>query len=421
MHDIWKVFRYLKFYPWNLTANILFNMLALWMFGYILENFWGTRRFLCFYLICGLGAGLAGCMSGKKTDGNGPYDMGRIGGNARMHLSFFPYELQLQHTFTVASYSRTTTPDVQVEIEYDGYVGYGEASMPPYLGHTVESVCAFLQKVNLEQFSDPFQMEDILTYVDGLSEGDAPAKAAIDIALHDLVGKLIGQPWWRLWGLDAAKAPSTTFTIGIDTPEVVREKTIECADRFNILKVKVGLDSDEEMIRTIRSVTDLPLAVDANQGWQDRQKALDEIFWLKEQGVVMVEQPMAVDRIDDIAWITEHSPLPIFADESIQRLRDIPSIKGAFTGINIKLMKCTGMREAWKMLNYARAEGMRVMIGCMTETSCACTAAAHLSPAVDFADLDGNLLISNDRFTGMTVRDGRMVLPDRPGLGLIKL
>jgi len=175
------------------------------------------------------------------------------------------------------------------------------------------------------------------------------------------------------------------------------------------------------MINTIRSVTDLPLAVDANQGWKDRQKALDEIFWLKEQGVVMVEQPMAVDRLDDIAWITERSPLPIFADESIQRLRDIPGIKGAFAGINIKLMKCTGMREAWKMLNYARAEGMRVMIGCMTETSCACTAAAQLSPAVDFADLDGNLLISNDRFTGMTVRDGRMVLPDRPGLGLIKL
>ncbi|MBR6212189.1 MAG: dipeptide epimerase [Bacteroidales bacterium] len=379
------------------------------------------RDFIKTAALAGLGAGLAGCMPKQGNEGKGPYDMGRVGGNARMHLSFFPYELQLQHTFTVASYSRTTTPDVQVEIEYDGYVGYGEASMPPYLGHTVESVCAFLKKVNLEQFSDPFQLEDILAYVDGLSEGDAPAKAAVDIALHDLVGKLIGQPWWRLWGLDAAKAPSTTFTIGIDTPEIVREKTLECADRFNILKVKVGLDSDEEMIRTIRTVTNLPLAVDANQGWTDRQKALDEIFWLKEQGVVMVEQPMAIDRLDDIAWITEHSPLPIFADESIQRLRDIPAIKGAFNGINIKLMKCTGMREAWKMLNYGRAEGMRVMIGCMTETSCACTAAAQLSPAVDFADLDGNLLISNDRFEGMTVRDGRMVLPDRPGLGLIKL
>ncbi|MBR5073011.1 MAG: dipeptide epimerase [Bacteroidales bacterium] len=389
------------------------------------------RDFIKTTALAGLGAGLAGCMPRGKAEegsfatprtGKGEREMTRKkGSTARMHLSFFPYELQLQHTFTVASYSRTTTPDVQVEIEYDGYVGYGEASMPPYLGHTVESVCAFLQKVNLEQFSDPFQMEDILAYVDGLSEGDAPAKAAIDIALHDLVGKLIGQPWWRLWGLDAAKAPSTTFTIGIDTPEVVREKTLECADRFNILKVKVGLDSDEEMISTIRSVTDLPLAVDANQGWKDRQKALDEIFWLKEQGVVMVEQPMAVDRLDDIAWITERSPLPIFADESIQRLRDIPAIRGAFTGINIKLMKCTGMREAWKILNYARAEGMRVMIGCMTETSCACTAAAQLSPAVDFADLDGNLLISNDRFEGMTVRGGRMILPDRPGLGLIKL
>ena len=360
--------------------------------------------------------GIAGGASGRDT--GHPYDMSRIGGQARMKLRFRPYELQLQHTFTVASYSRTTTPDVQVEIEYDGYIGYGEASMPPYLGHTVESVCAFLSKVNLEQFADPFQMEDILTYVDGLSEGDAPAKAAVDIALHDLVGKLIGQPWWRLWGLDAAKAPSTTFTIGIDTPEVVREKTLECADRFNILKVKVGLDSDEQMIRTIREVTRLPLAVDANQGWTDRQRALDEIFWLKEQGVVMVEQPMAADRLDDIAWITERSPLPIFADESIQRLRDIPRVMGAFTGINIKLMKCTGMREAWKMLNYARAEGLRVMVGCMTETSCACTAAAHLSPAVDFADLDGNLLISNDRFSGVLVRDGRLVLPDRPGLGL---
>ena len=392
------------------------------------------REFIRTAALAGLGAGLAGCTggTGSSASSNGstedsgkgaasPYDMRRIGGKARMHLTYFPYELQLQHTFTVASYSRTTTPDVQVEIEYDGYTGYGEASMPPYLGHTVESVCAFLQKVNLEQFSDPFQLEDILTYVDSLSEGDAPAKAAIDIALHDLVGKLIGQPWWRLWGLNAAKAPSTTFTIGIDTPEVVREKTLECADRFNILKVKVGLDSDEQMIRTIRSVTGLPLAVDANQGWKDRQKALDEIFWLKEQGVVMVEQPMAIDRLDDIAWITERSPLPIFADESIQRLRDIPAIKGAFTGINIKLMKCTGMREAWKMLNYARAEGLRVMIGCMTETSCACTAAAQLSPAVDFADLDGNLLISNDRFEGMTVQGGRMILPDRPGLGLIKL
>lgn len=345
----------------------------------------------------------------------------RVGGKARMKLSWAPYELQLRHTFTVATYSRTTTPDVQVRIDYDGFTGYGEASMPPYLGQTVESVCAFLEKVDLGRFSDPFQLEDILSYVDSLSPGDTAAKAAVDIALHDLVGKLLGQPWYRLWGLDPAKAPDTTFTIGIDTADVVREKTRECADKFNILKVKVGLENDEEMIRTIREVTDLPLAVDANQGWKDREKALDEIFWLAEQGVVMVEQPMAKERLDDNAWITERSPLPIFADESIQRLSDIPAIKGAYTGINIKLMKCTGMREAWKMLTYARAEGMRVMVGCMTETSCAVSAAAQLSPAVDFADLDGNLLISNDRFAGVTVEGGRLVLPDRPGIGLLPL
>ena len=293
--------------------------------------------------------------------------------------------------------------------------------MPPYLGQTVESVCAFLQKVDLSQYADPFQLEDILAYVDSLSPGDSAAKAAVDIALHDLVGQLLGQPWWRLWGLDAAKAPDTTFTIGIDTPEVVREKTRECADRFNILKVKVGLDNDYEMIRTIREITQLPIAVDANQGWKDRQQALDEIFWLQEHGVVMVEQPMPKERLDDNAWITERSPLPIFADEAIQRLADIPSIKGAYTGINIKLMKCTGMREAWKMASYARAEGMRVMVGCMTETSCAVTAAAHLSPLADFADLDGNLLITNDRFRGMTVNQGRITLPDAPGLGLVRL
>ena len=345
----------------------------------------------------------------------------KVGGEARMKMTFFPYELKLQHVFTVASYSRTTTPDVQLQIEYDGFVGYGEASMPPYLGQSVESVTAFLNKVDLSRFKDPFQMEDILEYVDSLSPGDGAAKAAIDIALHDLVGKLLGVPWFRLWGLNPDKCPNTTFTIGIDTADVVREKTRECADKFKILKVKVGLENDEEMIRTIREVTDLPLAVDANQGWTDKYKALDEICWLKEMGIVMVEQPMPKEMIDDVAWIRERSPLPIYADEAIQRLSDIPAIKGAYDGINIKLMKCTGMREAMKMATYARAEGMRVMLGCMTETSCATTAAAHLSPLCDFADLDGNLLISNDRFEGMTVVDGKITLPDRPGLGLIKL
>lgn len=367
----------------------------------------------------GLGTGLMSGCYGSGTPER--FNFNRLGTGGGLKLSFYPYELQLRHTFTVSSYSRKTTPGVQVCIEYEGVTGYGEASMPPYLGQSVETVTAFLSKVNLEQFKDPFQMETILAYIDSLSPGDGAAKAAIDIALHDLTGKLIGLPWWRIWGLDAAKAPDTTFTIGIDTPEVVREKTRECADKFNILKVKVGLDNDKEMISTIREITDLPLAVDANQGWKDKEKALDEIFWLYENGVVMVEQPMAKERMDDNAWITERSPIPVFADEAIQRLADIPSIKGAYHGINIKLMKCTGMREAWKMVNYARAEGMKVMVGCMTETSCAVSAAAQLSPAVDFADLDGNLLITNDLYKGMEVVNGRVTLSDLPGIGVQKL
>lgn len=338
--------------------------------------------------------------------------------DGRMHLRFFPYELKLRHTFTVATYSRTTTPDVQVEISYEGLTGYGEASMPQYLGQTVESVSKFLAKVDLSQFPDPCQLDDILSYVDSLSPGDTAAKAAIDIALHDLVGKIIGAPWYKMWGLNATKAPSTTFTIGIDTPEMVRQKTEECAAKFNILKVKLGRNNDKELIETIRSVTDLPIAVDVNQGWHDKQKALDMIKWLHEKGIVMVEQPMPKEQLSDIAWLTAHSPLPIFADEAIQRLKDIPAIEDAYTGINIKLMKCTGMREAWKMVNYARARHLKVMVGCMTETSCAVSAAAQLAPAVDFADLDGNLLISNDRFEGMQVVKGKITLHDRPGIGL---
>ena len=360
---------------------------------------------------------ISGCADKKPA----VFNFNRLGSGSGLKLSFEPYELQLRHTFTVSSYSRKTTPGVQVRLEYEGYTGYGEASMPPYLGQSVETVTSFLKSTDLSQFNDPLRIESILDYVDSLSDGDGAAKAAIDIALHDLVGKLIGLPWWRIWGLDKETTPDTTFTIGIDTPEIIRQKTRECADKFNILKVKVGLDTDKEIISTIREITDLPLAVDANQGWKDREKALDEIFWLKENGVVMVEQPMAKERLDDNAWITERSPLPIFADEAIQRLADIPAIKGAYTGINIKLMKCTGMREAWKMLNYARTEGMKAMIGCMTETSCAVSAAAQLAPAVDFADLDGNLLITNDLYKGMEVIDGKITLNDLPGIGLTPL
>jgi len=342
--------------------------------------------------------------------------IGATGG--KMKLTFAPYELQLRHVFTIANSSRTTTQAILTRIEYEGITGYGEASMPPYLGETTASVTEFLKKVDLSKFSSPFELEDILLYIDKITENNTAAKASIDIALHDLVGKLCGQPWHRIWGLDKNKAPSTTFTIGIDTREVVIQKTKEDAPKYNILKVKLGRDNDKEMIEAIRTVTDKPLAIDANQGWKDKHYALDMINWLKEKGIVMIEQPMSKHKLDDIAWITERSPLPVYADESLQRLSDIPRLKGAFTGINIKLMKCTGMREAWKMRNFARALGMQVMIGCMTETSCAISAAAQLSSGLDFADLDGALLIGNDCFEGAKLESGKIIASDRSGIGV---
>ena len=190
------------------------------------------------FIKTGLVGAAAVSLAGSCAPRSQRFNINKISNAGGIRLSFEPYELQLRHVFTVSSYSRKTTPGVQVRLDYEGYTGYGEASMPPYLGQSVESVSAFLSMVDLSQFNDPFQLDTILAYVDSLSPGDGAAKAAIDIALHDLVGKLMGLPWWRIWGLDASKAPSTTFTIGIDTPDVVRQKTRECADRFNILKVK---------------------------------------------------------------------------------------------------------------------------------------------------------------------------------------
>lgn len=364
------------------------------------------------------GALLAGCTSGvaDRTIKNG-YSLKKGGGTLK--LTYRPYELQLKHVFTVATNSRTTTPVVLTTIEYDGVTGYGEASMPPYLGESHETVLSFLSKVNLEQFSDPFLMEDILAYVDGIMTGNHAAKASVDIALHDLVGKLIGQPWFRLWGLNPARTPNTSFTIGIDTADIVREKALE-ASAFRQLKVKLGRDNDREMIETVRSVTDVPVFVDVNQGWKDRNYALEMARWLSEKGVLFIEQPMPREQVDDIAWLTERSPLPIIADEALQTVDDLLSMKGVYSGINIKLMKCGGMMAAYKMAVMARQMDMKILIGCMTETSCAVSAAAQLSPMVDWADLDGNLLISNDVYEGMTIVDGKIVLPDRPGIGIVE-
>ncbi|WP_337866024.1 enolase C-terminal domain-like protein [Ignavibacterium sp.] len=335
----------------------------------------------------------------------------------KMKFTFRPYTLELKHTFTVAVSSRTTTPVMLTEIEFDGVKGYGEASMPPYLGESQETATKFLSKVNLEQFDDPFEIEKILEYVDSIDEKNTAAKASVDIALHDLVGKLIGKPWYKIWGFDKSKTPYTTFTIGIDKPEVVRQKVKE-AEEFKVLKVKLGKENDREMIETIRSVTDKPLTADANQGWIDKNYAIEMIQWLHTQNVLYIEQPMPKEMIDENAWITEHSPIPVLGDESIQRIPDLIKMKDVYSGVVIKLMKCAGMREAYKMITLAKSLGMKVMLGCMTETSCAISAAAQISPEADWADLDGNLLIKNDPYEGVKVIDGKITLNDYPGIGL---
>jgi len=305
-------------------------------------------------------------------------------------------------------------------IDYEGFTGFGEASMPPYLGESHETAASYLSLVDLEQFHDPFQMEEIRDYADRLAPGNPAAKASLDIALHDLMGKLMGQPWYKIWGLDPDKAPNTSFTIGIDTEEVVKEKTREAA-AYKILKIKLGRNNDQEMIRAVRSVTQVPLGVDINQGWTDRERALEMIHWLKEQGVILIEQPMPKERVDDNAWLTGRSPLPIYGDEAIQRLPDVIRSQGVYHGINIKLMKCTGMSEAYLMARVAKSLGMKLMLGCMTETSCAISAAAQLSPMVETADLDGNLLISNDPFKGVEIKNGKIALNDLPGIGVTKI
>ncbi len=335
-----------------------------------------------------------------------------------MKLKYKPYTLELKHTFTLATSSRSATPVVLTEIEHEGITGYGEASMPPYLGESHQTVIEFLSKVNLEQFSDPFQIEDILEYVDNIDAKNTAAKASIDIALHDLVGKLLNQPWHKIWRYNKSTTPYTTFTIGIDTEEIIRQKVNE-AEEYKLLKIKLGSNDDKKLIRTIRSVTDKVIAVDVNQGWKDKEFALDIIYWMNENNVKMIEQPMPKEQVDDLAWLTEKSPLPIFADEGVQRLSDVLKTKGVYSGINIKLMKCTGMREAHKMLNLAKSLDMKVMIGCMTETSCAISAASQLSPQVEWADLDGNLLIKNDPYSGTKIVNGKIELNNNPGIGLI--
>lgn len=337
-----------------------------------------------------------------------------------MKLSYSPILLELRHPFRLATGSRTHTQAVLTEIHFEGLIGYGEAAMPPYYGENHETAAAFLQQAAAVLPGHTLSRENILPImleIDAIAPGNHAAKASVDIALHDLWGKMEGQPLWRLLGVDPNHMPCTSFTLGIDHPDVLRQKMTEAID-FKIIKIKLGSEDDRQIIRTIREISDKPIFADANQGWKNREEALELVHWLAEQDVRLIEQPFAKDDLESAAWLSARSPLPIIADESFQRLADLDRVADSFHGVNIKLMKCTGLSEGFRAARAAQQKGLQRMVGCMTETSCGISAAALLAPLCDYADIDGCWLIRNNPFELPVLENGKILLNNSPGLGL---
>ena len=326
--------------------------------------------------------------------------------------------LNLQHTWTTTMSSSAYRDTLHTAYTRDGITGHGEGA--PIVRYHEDAAGA--QKAadsvrDLLLSADPMQFAKIMAEVFQRVPGEWAGKAAIDIALMDWVGQKLKIPLYSYFGLDPADTPLTTFSIGIDTPEITKQKTREAED-FPILKVKVGLSTDEPTIEAVRSVTKKPLRVDANEGWTDKEEAVRKINWLEKMGVEFIEQPMPAEMIEETRWVRSRVHIPVIADEACQRASDIPKLRDAFDGVNVKLDKSGGMLEAYRMIQIAKALGMKTMLGCMVSSSVSVTAAAHLSPLVDYADLDGNLLISNDPFHGVRVEKGKLILPKTPGLGL---
>ena len=331
-----------------------------------------------------------------------------------------PFELQLRHTFRLARGATDRRWNLLLELEHEGLVGLGEAAPIARYGQDWRSAAAAAQRMveNLAQtLESPRAFDGAAARV--AVTGQPAAEAAVDMALRDLAGKRLGAPLYELLGVDPGGVPPTSFTIGMDSPEAIQAKVREAAE-FRVLKVKMGSDDDRLMLEAVRGATDQILRVDANEGWT-LEDALPRLEWLAALGVELVEQPLPAGRLEETARLREKSPLPLFADEDVGRARDVPRLAEAYDGINVKLMKCGGIGEALQMIAVARAHGLQVMLGCMVESSLAVTAAAHLAPLVDFVDLDGNLLVRNDPYAGVTVRDGRLVLPPGPGLGVTAL
>ena len=326
--------------------------------------------------------------------------------------------LRLQHTWTISRNSSDYKDNVFVKIEKDGVIGYGEAAPNVRYGEDsvkttdrINSIRQMVAAYDLWQFAE--LKEDIFKSITDQN----CARCAVDMAIMDWVAKKLNVPLYKFWGVDKAKTPVTSFSIGIDTPDVIRQKVRE-AEPYSVLKIKVGRDNDEEILDTVRSVSDKPIRVDANEGWKTKEVALEKIKWLKTMGVEFIEQPMPADMLKETRWLRDRVDMPIVADEAVKTAADIPKLSEAYDGINIKLMKAGGVQEAMRMIHLAKAMDMKIMLGCMIESSVAIAAAAHLSPMVDWADLDGNLLITDDPFSGPKVVNGKIVLTDEPGLGV---
>jgi len=328
-------------------------------------------------------------------------------------------ELETAHPFGIARGTQSAYRVVWVRVkDGDGDEGWGEAAPSSYYGETADTVVVALGRLApLLADADPFDLETIEWKLWNNLKGNAAARCAISAALHDLVGKKLGVPVWKLWGLDPAKAPLSSFTIGIDHPEVVTRKVIE-AEAYPILKVKVGTDDDEAILEAVRAgAPDKPIRVDANCGWTAKQ-AIASLPMLLDYGVELIEQPLAPDDLEGLAMVRGASELPIIADESCKTAADIPRLAGVVDGINIKLAKCGSLREALRMIAVARTHHLMVMVGCMIESSLAITAAAHFTPLVDIVDLDGAALLAEDPFVGATISGGQLRLPTGPGLGV---
>lgn len=327
---------------------------------------------------------------------------------------------KLRHTWTTVMSSSEFRDNLYVKFRAGGLTGVGEgAPIVRYKENATSAQAAVESARQLVTTADPAQYAKIMSRVFERLPGEWAGKAAIDIALMDWTGQKLGVPIYRLFGLDPADAPVTTFSIGIDSPEVTRQKVKEAAP-YPVLKIKVGLSSDEATVEAVRSVTAKPLRVDANEGWTDKEVAVRKIEWLAKRGVEFVEQPMPARMIEETAWVRRRVSIPLIADEACRHAADIPKLAGAFDGVNIKLDKAGGILEGYRMIQIAKALGMKTMLGCMISSSVSVTAAAHLSPLVDYADLDGNLLIANDPYQGVEVRNGKLVLPPGAGLGLRK-